>query len=1169
MFLRRYRMLFFVFCSAFGGLFFGIVTAQAQSTGINKDSVFKETFIKSSFDTTIQLSHQFIIHGSEVVYRDSMKLVQGKDYLLDERFGVLKLQDSSIQKKPYAVEIYYKALPFSFKEKYLHKELVREVDSSNKVQSVVKKVEQPFSFNDVFGKSNLQKSGSIVRGLTIGSNRDLSLNSGFRLQMAGNITDDIEVIAALTDENSPIQPEGTTQTLQEVDKVFVELRSKDITATLGDFNLNVQESEFASFTRKLQGGKLEANYRTGFSNGNIMAAGATTRGKYHSLSFVGLNGVQGPYRLQGKNGEQEIIIIAGSERVYINGERMTRGEVNDYTIEYGTGEVTFTTRRLISIASRITIDFEYTDRKYNRNLIAAQTENNFLKDKYRLVFSFAKESDDMDSPVDLVLSEQDKSILERSGAKQSAAYRSGVDSVGVGEGNYMKVDTIVYSPYEESIIAYSLYRYSPFDSLRAVYLVSFSYVGTGKGDYDKISVGNYSFAGIGKGSYLPIRLLPLPEQHSLFDIGIGAKPFESVNFSGEFSHSSLDRNRFSNIDDELNDGNAYKFLFEFKPKEIFIENTNLGSMELSLSERFIDRDFNSLDRFNEIEFDRKWSSEGIGGEEKIREAKLSYNPNDRATIQGSYGTMSKEQFESKRFLTGIGISDENYPSLSYNLENIKSENNYNSTNGWWFRQRGNSSYHISENIVTSFKFENENRQIKNNLKDSLYFGSYKLTDFGPTITLKNLWKMSLVAEYGWRMLDSIRTNSFTPSAKVFTQHYGLELTDWNSLTSKIDVTVRNQQEENFSSSQNDDGDAFLVRWQTKYNPFERGIETDLFYEVASERTAKMERIFQRVAKGTGNYIYVGDLNDNRIIDEPDFQPTRFDGEYIAYLSPSQNYIPVTDLKSSGRLRFNGSRLFEKKDLWREVLSSLSSETYLRIEERSTEPNKSDLYLMKLSKFLNGQTTIAGSNYFSNDLHLFENQTDLSVRFRFAQRMGLTQLATQNELTYTRERSIRFRAALLKEISNQTDYVMKDDNLLANQFSTRVRNVNSTMLSSDFSYRPRQELELGIKVGVGSATNLGRDNADLNDQLVHVTYSFLEAGQMKIEFVREEVVLSNTIAFIPFELTSGRITGKTWILRVHTDYKLTQFLQANFHYEGRVEGQREAVHTAQAEVRAFF
>ena len=245
--------------------FFGIAhSARAQQL---PRSVFVITLSPSNSDSAFQLPHEFIATKTDSVVLDSVRhLRSGIDYHVNERIGLIRFDsvltqvlfsDSSMEHR---VTVFYQYFPFRFQESYFRRRLLVLKDSTGRDMLRVSKPRASFGLDDIFGQ-NLQKSGSIVRGFTVGSNRDLSLNSGLRLQMSGKIASDIEVVAALTDENTPIQPEGTTQTLQEFDKVFVELRSTDVTTTLGDFNVDLVGTEFARLSRKLQGHNDSANNR--------------------------------------------------------------------------------------------------------------------------------------------------------------------------------------------------------------------------------------------------------------------------------------------------------------------------------------------------------------------------------------------------------------------------------------------------------------------------------------------------------------------------------------------------------------------------------------------------------------------------------------------------------------------------------------------------------------------------------------------------------------------------------------------------------------------------------------------------------------------------------------------------------------------------------------------
>jgi hypothetical protein len=195
-------------------------------------------------ETAVQLSHDLIIPNSESVYLDSSKLKRGVDYLIENSTGriTLKLKrEIDFRSSKIIIYIQYNFLPFSFQPFYRHKNFSIHRDSINHRATVVATNVSPLS--DIFG-NELQKSGSIFRGFSVGSNRDLTLNSGFRLQFAGKLSSDVEILAALTDENTPIQPEGNTQTLQELDKVFVEIKGTNYEATLGDFYLDLVGSDF-------------------------------------------------------------------------------------------------------------------------------------------------------------------------------------------------------------------------------------------------------------------------------------------------------------------------------------------------------------------------------------------------------------------------------------------------------------------------------------------------------------------------------------------------------------------------------------------------------------------------------------------------------------------------------------------------------------------------------------------------------------------------------------------------------------------------------------------------------------------------------------------------------------------------------------------------------------
>ncbi len=1130
--------------------------------------------VRSSPDSIIRLPHTFVAPGTDTVVAGPATLLRGRDYTAGYGTGtivfngpsMLRLLDT-LASDSARILIWYRYLPLDLRASFGRRVLITPPDTSLQADSIrFAKSVSSFTAEDIFGP-NLQKSGSIVRGFTVGSNRDLSLNSGLRLQLSGKILQDVEVTAALTDENTPIQPEGTTQTLQEFDKVFVEIKATDVAATLGDFTMEFTGTEFARLSRKLQGAKGFAQYRMGGLQGATTISGAVTRGKYTTKQFTGLEGVQGPYQLTGANNERSIIVIAGTERVYIDGELQTRGETNDYTIDYSTAELTFTPRRMITSASRLTVDFEYTDRQYSRSLFAVQSTAGLLNDRGRLTVRYVREADDPDSPIDFIFTDSARAALARAGNDRDRATLSGVTRVD-SNGSYAKVDTVLAGG-----TPVSFYRYAPGDS-QAVYAVTFSYVGASRGDYARRRAGLFEWRGPGKGDYLPITYLPLPQSQQLVDIALDVEPADGLRVKAEFGHSVFDANRLSPIGDAGNGGNALFLDASYQPRDVRIGGASIGGFDLHLRERFVESTFVPVDRANDIEFTRRWGVDSLAkGDEEIQEAALAYLPVQGISIGGSYGKIRRGDLQrSSRTEGTVSMKGDSLPTVFYTIERVDATDRVANVGSKWVRQKGRAEYSLF-GLTPGVRYEGENRLVSGLSTGAPSQGSFKFDAFTAMLRIARLGPASLGAEFTWRIDNVFLRTAVLRESQSFTQSYTAQARAGDSFSTAATVTLRTKSySPDFRQDGRQDIQSVLVRSQTRAAALQRGVEADVLYEVSTEQASRLERVYVRVTPGTGNYRYLGDVNGNGLADDGEFVLSRFDADYVTLTLPTDEYVPIIDLRTSARLRVTPNRFVTDDGFLSQALRALTSESYVRIEEKSSERDLQQIYLLHFSRFQQDATTIAGSILYTQDVHVFEGRPEFSLRFRFSERHGLTNFSGGIERAFARERSVRIRWQLVAEIANQIDLTNRIDRVDGSVQSPRVRDILSNALALDFSYRPQQNVELGMKFDVTRSTDrksVPALDADFNAQTMRFVVAFQGAGQARAELAREEIRLARGAPTFPYELTGGRVSGKTWVWRAGFDYRITQFLQATMSYEGRTEGGRDPIHTARAEVRAFF
>lgn len=1121
--------------------------------------------IPCNFDRTYRFGALNIMPFSETL-RIRNRVLSRDAYSVDYIRATFTFDDTLSYSVLDTVIAVYKTRLLPLQKVYKNRDLYIDIDlATGDTVRVVREEDDFLSPDDIFG-AGMEKSGTIVRGFTVGTNKDFSLQSGLRLQLSGRLSDDIEVVAALTDESTPIQPEGNTERLDELDKVFIQLQHRNARGTFGDYELRRRSGEFGNVNRKLQGllGEVMFEDFQGF------AAFAGSKGKFSSNTITGLDGVQGPYRLTGENGEVDIIIIAGSEKVFLDGEEMRRGEANDYIIDYSNAEVTFTTNRLILSSSRITVDFEYTDRKFERTLYGAGVGGNLFDGLLRVDMQYFREGDDETAPIDITISEQDEKILEAAGDDRNKAVKSGVtlaeaDSQGVRKGTYIQVDTLINNQMTQ------IYRFAPGDPL-AEYNVSFSYVGEGQGDYRKENIGQFEYVGTGAGSYMPIVYLPLPELKQFGNLLFTIQPTEKLTIDFELAGSSFDRNRLSSLDDNDNGGYGRNILLNLEPEEVEIAGISLGKIGLSYKDRYLESRFSSIDRFNEIEFERNYNTGGSEKEdESLREISLRLLPHKNISVFSSAGFLNKgESFSSTRLNNSFTASDRDNYRVFYNIDYVNTDNT--AAQSEWLRQKGDA-YLTFGIFRPGIDFLAEDREDRRTGADSLLNSSRKYHEAGPYLQLTDLLGMNIRYQYSLRKDFLPFEGVLIEEAKSTGHRFTLDYEELREFRTNLNVTLRTKSfSDTFKEQGSLDIETILIRSRSLFTIGRRAARGDLYYEVSTQKTARLERVFVKVEQGEGNYRYLGDLNNNGIAEENEFELTLYDGDFIIVTIPSEELFPVIDLKTGTRWNLKYAEFFPQNSYWAELLEPLSTETAVRIEENSREKSLEKIYLLDFSSFLNEESTVRGSQFFQQDIFLFEGSQDLSFRLRYNHNRSMNEFSGGKEKGFNAERSIRTRFRMVKEFSIQLDVVNTNDNVSAPVTSNRNQQIEGTEFILDFSYRPVAGIEVGLKLRGGSSLdNFPAVPTEItsNGQAVRFTSSLGGNGRIRVDAERNEFIANNSENYIPFELTRGQSLGKNYIWRLNFDYRLAANLQSTAGYEGRLQGGGRVIHTARAEVRAFF
>ena len=589
----------------------------------------------------------------------------------------------------------------------------------------------------------------------MGNNQNTVVNSNLDLQITGKISDKVSLRASIQDSNIPLQEGGYSQKLDEFDQIFIELFATNWSVRAGDLFLENRTSKFLNFNKKVQGISTNFQFGTEEAKTNIFAAAALVRGQYTKSVFVGQEGNQGPYKLRGPNNELYVLVISGSENVYVNGVLLKRGESNDYTIDYNAGEVTFTSLFPITSEMRINIEYQYSDRNYTRFVTYAGA--NHETKKWSIGGYLYSENDVKNQPLQQNLSAEQAQILVGAGdnADLMTTPSAYVDSYSENKILYKKsilngVEIFVFSNNKED----------------ELYNVKFSLLAENQGNYiltNASAVGKiYEYVapinGIKQGNYEPIIRLVSPTKIQIATVMGKFNPSEKTNVDFEIGLSNNDLNLFSGKDDGDNQGLAGKINFK---QRLFSKKWNVDFFS---NYQFIQKEFRTIERLFTIEFDRDWNLTNPIGNQSLLISGLTFQLPEKGNFTYQFENLNfSESFSGNRHVVDAFFNLKNW-TIQSNGSYLKSDGTLSSSE--FLRNNTKIKYNWNKNWVgSSLRLENNQEHLKSTgLLSAL---SQRFTEYGTFVGRGDSTKVYAELGYRNRVNDSLQNGLLQ---KVSTSH---------------------------------------------------------------------------------------------------------------------------------------------------------------------------------------------------------------------------------------------------------------------------------------------------------------------------------------------------------------------------------------------------------------
>lgn len=1023
-----------------------------------------------------------------------------------------------------------------------------------------------------FGNNSLNYNGSFGRNISFGNNQNAIFNSQLNLQISGYLTDSIQLMAAITDNNIPIQPDGTTQQLNEFDRILLQFKKLNWQLSLGDIDIRKPEYYFLNFYKRLQGVSYEQkNYKS-----NLSVAGAVAKGKFVRMIFQGQESNQGPYRLQGNNNELFIIVLAGTERVFIDGLMLQRGEDQDYIINYNTGEIVFTQKQMITKDKRIQVEFEYADRNYLNAMLFASYDYNFSKNTTLSVAAYSN-NDAKNSSINQTLDEQQKQFLAGIGdSLQKAFYTAAVrDTFSAGKILYEKVPNPT-NPLIDSIFVYST------NANAILYNVNFIQVGNNKGNYILLNnavngkVFQYTPAvnGILQGNYEPAIFLITPKKIQIITGVIISVINKTSIIETNLAVSNYDANTFSLKDKTDNTGFAGK---------IKLTNNyalrNAATLAVNADYEYVDKNYRPLERLRNVEFYRDWGLSLLPNfaTEHLPKVFIQYNTNNLTRTSLAYNAELYNRSDGFNGFRNRFIVQNNFVKgkLKYLVDASVSANNSNETKGAFTKVIAEIeqpfSFKKQYSIGANYLLEHNNQLLKQ--FDSLNIFSYAFSQIGAYIksnmAADNKWSINYFTRKDWlpgreKLVAVDQSHNF---------NYNLELMSSLKHQFKLNATYRILEIYNNSLTNLNADKSLLGRAEYYINEWNGFINGNIFYELGTGQEQKRFFSFIEVPAGRGEYTW-NDYNNDGIAQLNEFEIALFpdQAKYIRIITPTNEFVKAGYVQFNYALNILPRAIIKNKATkLNKIFSNIMFNAAMQANYKSIT---NGTFIFNPFQTNLADTALISSQFNTNNTLSYNRQSSIWG-------FDITHITLANKALFTygfesreqKELITRVRVNVKKQYTIELINKWGSNNLKTPAFDNRNFSINSFSIEPKISYTYLTKFRLQTGYQFSKKNNkemYGGEEAINNIIMAEAKYNAVNATSLLARLTLNNINYTGSNAStISYIMLDALVPGKNYLWNLELTKRLGNNLELNISYEGRKPGDNKTIHIGRAGIRAIL